>query len=88
MVRTERESQNEFAGFGGIYLPNPAISNRLKSKKQTPAQSLRVLFTGDKKTYRVMLDQQWRQSASLANCDDPMIVRCVENVIALSTVGV
>ncbi|MBB4399251.1 hypothetical protein GGD62_008402 [Bradyrhizobium sp. ERR14] len=38
---------NEFAGFGGLDLPNPAISNRLKSEKQTPAQSLRVLFTGD-----------------------------------------
>jgi hypothetical protein len=25
---------------------------------------------------------------ALANYDDPMIVRCVENVIALSTVGV
>jgi hypothetical protein len=47
MVRSERESTIEFAGFGGLYLPIPAISNRLESEKQTLAQSLRALFTDD-----------------------------------------
>jgi hypothetical protein len=47
MTRSKRESTNEIAGFGDLYLPNPAISNRLKPEKQTPAQSLRALFTGD-----------------------------------------
>ena len=47
MARGKRESTNEIAGFGGLYLPIPAISERLESEKQTRAQSLRALFTGD-----------------------------------------
>ncbi|MET4279050.1 MULTISPECIES: hypothetical protein, partial [unclassified Bradyrhizobium] len=31
----------------GFNLPFPAISNRLESEKETPAQSLRTLFTDD-----------------------------------------
>jgi hypothetical protein len=30
-----------------VNLPFPAISNRLESEKETPAQSLRTLFTDD-----------------------------------------
>src|SRR4051812_45845612 len=47
MVRRERESKSEIAGFGGFNLPFPAISNRLESEKETPAQSLKTLFTDD-----------------------------------------
>src|SRR4051794_11076744 len=47
MVRRERESKSEIAGFGGFNLPFPAISNRLESEKETPAQWLRTLFTDD-----------------------------------------
>jgi O-glycosyl hydrolase len=47
MVRRERESKSEIAGFGGFNLPFPAISNRLESEKETPAQSLRTLFMDD-----------------------------------------
>jgi hypothetical protein len=47
MGRRERESKSEIAGFGGFNLPFPAISNRLESEKETPAQSLRTLFTDD-----------------------------------------
>jgi hypothetical protein len=48
MARKERESKNEIAGFRGLKPPIPAISNAAKSEKQTPAQSLRALFTDDK----------------------------------------
>ena len=58
------------------------------SQARSPCVLLNVCNFGRKKIYHVMWDQQWRQSASLANYDDPMIVPCVENVIALSTVGV
>jgi hypothetical protein len=47
MVRRERESTNEIARFGGLKLQIPAISNAAPSEKQTTAQSLRGLFTGD-----------------------------------------
>jgi len=47
MVRKERESKNEIAGFGGLKPPIPAISNASESEKQTPAQSVRALFTDD-----------------------------------------
>jgi len=47
MVRKERESKNEIAGFGGLKLPIPAISNAAAAEKQTHAQSLRALFTDD-----------------------------------------
>jgi hypothetical protein len=47
MGRKERESKSEIAGFGGLNLPFPAISNRPESEKKTPAQSLRTLFTDD-----------------------------------------
>jgi hypothetical protein len=47
MVRSERESTNEIARFGGLKLPIPAISNASESEKQTPTQSLRGLFTDD-----------------------------------------
>jgi hypothetical protein len=47
MARKERESKNEIAGFRGLKPPIPAISNAAKSEKQTPAQSLRALFTDD-----------------------------------------
>ncbi|MGY4299058.1 hypothetical protein ACVWXN_007153 [Bradyrhizobium sp. i1.4.4] len=47
MGRSERKSKSEIAGFGGLNLPFPAISNRLESEKQTPDQSLRTLFTDD-----------------------------------------
>jgi hypothetical protein len=47
MVRRERESKNEIARFGVLKLPIPAISNVSASEKQTPAQSLRGLFTDD-----------------------------------------
>jgi hypothetical protein len=47
MVRSERESTNEIARFGLLKLQIPAISNALASEKQTPAQSLRALFTDD-----------------------------------------
>jgi hypothetical protein len=47
MVRKERESKNEIAGFEALKPPIPAISNAAKSEKQTPAQSLRGLFTDD-----------------------------------------
>jgi hypothetical protein len=52
MARKERESKNEIAGFRGLKPPIPAISNAAKSEKQTPAQSLRALFTDDKKFVR------------------------------------
>jgi hypothetical protein len=47
MVRRERESENKTARFGGLKPPIPAISNASASEKQTPAQSLRGLFTDD-----------------------------------------
>jgi hypothetical protein len=47
MVRSERESTNEIARFWVLKLPIPAISNASASEKQTPAQSLRALFTDD-----------------------------------------
>jgi hypothetical protein len=47
MVRSERESTNEIARFWVLKLPIPAISNASASEKQTPAQSLRGLFTDD-----------------------------------------
>jgi hypothetical protein len=47
MVRRERESENKIARFGGLKPPIPAISNASASEKQTPAQSLRGLFTDD-----------------------------------------
>jgi hypothetical protein len=47
MVRSERESTNEIARFGLLKLQIPAISNASASEKQTPAQSLRGLFTDD-----------------------------------------
>jgi hypothetical protein len=47
MARSKRESTNEIAGFEGLKRPIPAISNAPESKKQTPAQSLRALFTDD-----------------------------------------
>jgi hypothetical protein len=47
MVRGERESINEIASFGLIKHQIPAISNASASEKQTPAQSLRGLFTED-----------------------------------------
>jgi hypothetical protein len=47
MVRSERESTNQIARFWGIKLPIPAISNAFPAGKQTPAQSLRGLFTDD-----------------------------------------
>jgi hypothetical protein len=47
MVRSERESTNEIARFGVLQPPIPAISNTSASEKQTPAQSLRALFTDD-----------------------------------------
>jgi hypothetical protein len=47
MVRSERESANQIARFGGLKLPIPAISNASAAEKQTPHQSLRDLFTVD-----------------------------------------
>ena len=47
MVRSERESTNQIARFGGLKLQIPAISNASAAEKQTPAQSLRGLFTDD-----------------------------------------
>jgi hypothetical protein len=47
MLRKERESKNEIAGFGGLRPQIPAISNAAVSEKQTLAQSLRGLFTDD-----------------------------------------
>jgi hypothetical protein len=47
MVRRERESTNQIARFGTPKLPIPAISNASPAEKQTPAQSLRGLFTDD-----------------------------------------
>jgi hypothetical protein len=47
MVRRERESTNQIARFGVLKLPIPAISNASAAEKQTPAQSLRALFTDD-----------------------------------------
>jgi len=47
MVRGERESTNEIAGFGALKPPIPAISNAAATEKQTLAQSLRGLFTDD-----------------------------------------
>src|SRR6266498_2559303 len=47
MVRKERESKIEIAGFGGLKPQIPAISNAAESEKQTLAQSLRALFTDD-----------------------------------------
>lgn len=49
IVRGQRESTNEIAGFGGLNLPIPATSNAHLSEKQTPAQPLRALFTDDYK---------------------------------------
>jgi hypothetical protein len=48
MVRRERESTNQIARFGTPKLPIPAISNASPAEKQTPAQSLRGLFTDDR----------------------------------------
>jgi hypothetical protein len=47
MVRPERESTNEIAGFRALKLQIPAISNASTAEKQTPAQSLGGLFTDD-----------------------------------------
>jgi hypothetical protein len=47
MLRKERESKNEIAGFGALKSPIPAISNTSAAEKQTPAQSLRDFFTDD-----------------------------------------
>jgi hypothetical protein len=47
MIRSERESTNQIARFGGLKLPFPAISNASAAEKQNPAQSLRGLFTDD-----------------------------------------
>jgi hypothetical protein len=47
MLRRQRESKNEIARFGGLKPQIPAISNAATSEKQTPAQSLRGLFTDD-----------------------------------------
>jgi hypothetical protein len=47
MVRGERESTNEIAGFLSLKAPIPAISNGSASGKQTPDQALADLFTGD-----------------------------------------
>jgi hypothetical protein len=47
MVRSERESTNKIARFAVLKLPIPATSNASESKKKTPAQSLRGLFTDD-----------------------------------------
>src|SRR3981081_1645866 len=46
------QSKNEIAGFRGLKPPIPAISNAAKSEKQTPAQSLRALFTDDQRQLR------------------------------------
>jgi hypothetical protein len=47
MACSKRESTNEIAGFGGLKLSIPAISNAAASEKQILAQSLRTLFTDD-----------------------------------------
>jgi hypothetical protein len=47
MVRSERESTNEIAGFGALKPAIPAVSYPSVSGKQIPDQSLRGLFTGD-----------------------------------------
>jgi hypothetical protein len=47
MARSERESKNEIAGFGGLKLSFPAISNAAAVEKQILAQSLGRLFTDD-----------------------------------------
>src|SRR6267142_6479621 len=56
MVRSERESTNEIARFGVLKLPIPAISNASESEKQTPAQSLRGLFTDDQIVLEIEID--------------------------------
>jgi hypothetical protein len=45
MVHIEWESTIEIARFEVPELPIPAISNAFVSEKQTPAQSLKGLFT-------------------------------------------
>jgi hypothetical protein len=64
MVRRERESKSEIAGFGGFNLPFPAISNRLESEKETPAQSLRTLFTDDYLPRKTKAPPRTRDGAS------------------------
>ncbi|MET4015931.1 hypothetical protein ABIC10_001019 [Bradyrhizobium sp. S3.2.12] len=46
------QSTNKIAGFGGLNLPIPAISNASASEKPTPAQSLRSLLTDDQAVTR------------------------------------
>jgi hypothetical protein len=46
-LQVERESTNETARFGVLKRQILAISNAPASEKQTPAQSLRGLFTDD-----------------------------------------
>src|SRR3954453_15164568 len=62
MAHSERESKNEFSRFGALKLPIPAISNASASEKQTPAQSLRALFTDDFVVY-IALTQPRRERA-------------------------
>jgi hypothetical protein len=47
MVRSQRESKNEIARFGGLKPPSPAISNASADEKQNPDQRLGDLFTDD-----------------------------------------
>ena len=62
MVRSKGESTNEIARFGVLKLDIPAISNASASEKQTPAQSLRGLFTDDELKSRPKKDGQMRRA--------------------------
>jgi hypothetical protein len=63
MIRSERESTNQIARFGGLKLPFPAISNASAAEKQNPAQSLRGLFTDD---YISFKGRMWRVPGAFA----------------------
>jgi hypothetical protein len=65
MVRSEREfSQNKIARFAVLKLIIPAISNAFASQKQTPAQSLRDLFTDDYLKRKGLVQKTSQQQAA------------------------
>src|SRR3954454_524303 len=78
MVRRERESKSEIAGFGGFNLPFPAISNRLESEKETPAQSLRTLFTDDRLPQGLVEHGELEQDQRALRCGEGRHARGVD----------
>lgn len=81
-VRKERESKNEIAGFGGLKPQIPAISNAVVSEKQTPAHSLRGLFTDDYLT-QVPLDLPEQQLLAVLRREHDVVLALPGRVIKM-----